>query len=191
MTSRLTQGLPRIDDGDLLARLASQDVEALETLYDRYSRYVYALSWQVLRERRDAEEVVQDVFWQLWTGTIRHEPSRGRFATWLYAMARNRSIDRLRRRNVAGRSPQTAEVVPEPRDDEDPETQVSEAQRRLVVRQALEQLSDDQRRALELSFYEGLSHREVAERLSAPLGTVKSRIRTALTRLKTSLEVLR
>ena len=106
-------------------------------------------------------------------------------------MARNRSIDRLRRRNVAGRSPQTLEGVPEPRDDEDPEIQVSDAQRRLVVQQALEQLSDDQRRALELSFYEGLSHREVAERLSAPLGTVKSRIRTALTRLKTSLEALK
>ncbi len=190
MTARLAQNPADPTDGDLLARLNAQDVEALETLYDRYSGYVLALSWRVLRERQEAEEVVQDVFWQLWKGHIRYEPARGRFATWLYTIARNRSIDRVRRRGVAGRATRTGDL-PEPRSDSDPETETDRAERRSAVRQALRQLPDDQRRALELCFYDGLSHREASERLQSPLGTVKSRIRAALISLKGSLETLR
>ena len=173
-------------DGDLLAQIDARDVDALETLYDRYSGYVLALSWRVLRERQEAEEVVQDVFWQLWEGRIRYEPARGRFATWLYTVARNRSIDRLRRRRVAGHNVVGGDVQL-PQADSNPEADVGLAQRRSAVREALRQLPDDQRQALELCFYDGLSHREASDQLQLPLGTVKSRIRAALTRLKNSL----
>ena len=176
-------------DGELLARLDSGDVDALEALYDRYAGYVLALAWRVLRERGEAEEVVQDVFWQLWQGRIRYEPARGRFATWLYAMTRNRSIDRLRRRSVGGRWVGEGDF-PVLQADSNPETDAARAQRRSAVREALRELPGEQRQALELCFYDGLSHREVSERLQSPLGTVKSRIRAALARLKNSLESL-
>ena len=174
-------------DGDLLARLATADVDALEALYDRYSGYVLALSWRVLGERHEAEEVVQDIFWQLWSGKIRYDPARGRFATWLYTVTRNRSIDRVRRLNVAGRG-STGEPLPEIHADADPEDEAGQAERRSAVREALRQLPDEQRQALELCFYEGLSHREASEQLRSPLGTVKSRIRAALMSLQRTLE---
>ncbi len=190
MTARASHESRDPSDGELLARLEASDVDALETLYDRYAGYVLSLSWRVLREREEAEEVVQDVFWQLWKGHIRYDPARGRFATWLYTVARNRSIDRVRRRGVAGRVA-NPEHLPEAHAEGDPETAANRAQRRVAVHEALRQLPDNQRQALELCFYDGLSHREVSERLQSPLGTVKSRIRAALTTLKDSLETLR
>lgn len=177
-------------DGELLARLRTRDVEALELLYDRYAGYVLALSLRVVRERQEAEEVVQDVFWQLWKGQIRYEPARGRFATWLYTVARNRSIDRVRRQRVTERVVD-ADRVPELAAGSDPESEAHRSEQQTIVRTALRQLSDDQRQALELCFYDGLSHREASERLQSPLGTVKSRIRSALVRLQASLETLR
>ena len=190
MTGRVSQESRDPSDGELLARVVDHDVEALEALYDRYSGYVLALSWRVLRERQDAEEVVQDIFWQLWKGQIRYDPARGRFATWLYTVARNRSIDRVRRRGVAGRVA-GAEPLPEVQAEGDPESEANRAEWRSAVRQALRQLPTEQRQALELCFYDGLSHREASDRLQSPLGTVKSRIRAALMTLKDSLETLR
>ena len=187
VTASLGVNKPPESDGDLLVRVGAHDVTALDALYDRYAGYVYALSWRVLREPRDAEEVVQDIFWQLWEGRIRYDPTRGRFSTWLQTVARNRSIDRRRRRQVAERGAVRQEDAPEPHHHQTPETDAQHADRRQAVQQALSQLSDDQQQALELCFYDGLSHREVAVRLDAPLGTVKSRIRAALARLKTAL----
>ena len=190
MTARVFEEGRDPPDGELLARLGANDVDALEALYDRYSSYVLALSWRVLRERQEAEEVVQDIFWQLWKGQIRYDPARGRFSTWLYTVARNRSIDRVRRRSVAGRVA-AAEGIPELQAEGDPESEAERTERQAAVRHAPRQLPDEQRQALELCFFDGLSHREASDRLQSPLGTVKSRIRAALMTLKDSLETLR
>ena len=187
MTASPGAETPSVSDGDLLGRVSAHDVNALDALYDRYAANVYAVSCRILREPRDAEEVVQDIFWQRWQGRIRYDPTRGRFSTWLHTVTRNRSIDRLRRRQVATRGAMRQEDAPEPHHDETPETDAQQSDQREAVRRALSQLSRDQRKALELCFYDGLSHREVADRLEAPLGTVKSRIRAALARLKTEL----
>jgi len=130
--------------------------------------------------------VTQDVFWRLWKGNIRYDSSRGRFSTWLYAMTRNRSLDRLRERK---RRPATDPMPEAPafRAPEDPEDEAGATQKRRRVLAALSALPDEQRRAIELCFYEGLTHREAAERLKEPLGTVKGRVKLAMDKLRVSL----
>lgn len=176
-------------DGTLLTDIGRGNLDAFATLYDRHAGYVLALSIRVLRERQDAEDVVQEVFWQLWTGQSRYDPVRGRFTTWLFTVARNRSIDRLRRRGRAGQG--DGDALPEASMDNDPEIDASQAERRRMVSDALEQLSTNQRQAVELCFFQGLSHREASDRLQSPLGTVKSRIRSALMTLERLLEPLK
>jgi len=173
-------------DGDLLARLEVRDEFALAALYDRHSAYAHAIALRILGAPDEAEEVTQDVFWRLWKGNIRYDSSRGRFSTWLYAMTRNRSLDRLRARR---RQPATDPMPETPvfRAPEDPEDEAGAAQKRRRVLAALSALPDEQRRAIELCFYEGLTHREAAERLKEPLGTVKGRVKLAMDKLRVSL----
>ena len=162
----------------------------MEALYDRYSGFVYALALRVLGRAEEAEEVVQDVFWQLWKSQIRYDPHQGRFSTWLFVITRNRSLDRLRskrRRPFAEPLPTDAGELVAPGD---PERSASIAERRRHVLSALGQLPSEQRLALELSFYQGLTHREIAERLGEPLGTIKSRIKMAIDKLRLNLRRL-
>ena len=173
-------------DGDLLARLEARDESALAALYDRHSAYAHAIALRLLGAPEEAEEVTQDVFWRLWKGNIRYDAARGRFSTWLYAMTRNRSLDRLRARK---RQPETDPMPEAPvfRAPEDPEEDAGAAQKRRQVLAALSALPDEQRRTIELCFYEGLTHREAAERLKEPLGTVKGRVKLAMDKLRASL----
>ncbi len=173
-------------DGDLLARLEARDESALAALYDRHGAYANAIALRILGLPEEAEEVIQDVFWRLWKGNIRYDASRGRFSTWLYAMTRNRSIDRLRarRRQPATDPMPETPVFPAP---EDPEEDAGAAQKRRQVLAALSALPDEQRRAIELCFYQGLTHREAAQRLKEPLGTVKGRVKLAMNKLRVSL----
>ena len=179
--------IDNLSDGELLSRLHSGEVSCLETLYDRYGGYVHALALRVLGSIEEAEEVVQDVFWQLWKSKIHYDPAQGRFSTWLFVITRNRSLDRLRSKR---RRPTTesfsVDSIGTPGAD-DPEETAFIAERRRYVLTALEQLPPPQRQALELSFYQGMTHREIAERLGEPLGTIKSRIKMAMDKLKLSL----
>jgi RNA polymerase sigma-70 factor (ECF subfamily) len=159
----------------LLRRLTTGDHTALGEFYDLYAGLVNGLALRILRDRAEAEDVVQEVFVQVWRQAARFDPRRGSPEAWICTIGRTRALDRLRRRtsrreDASSAAPGAAAL---PRSDE-----------ALAVRKALEGLSPDQRRALELAYYEGFTQSEIAERLREPLGTIKTRIRTAMIRLR-------
>ena len=177
------------DAAGLLARIALRDATALSSLYDLTAGAVYGVCCRILRDPSDAEEVTGDVFLQVWQKTSRFDPGRGAALTWLLTLARSRAIDRLRSRGAARRHETGLDDGDDsPSSDPGPEARSSLAQRAALVRNALADLPDEQREVLELAYFEGLTHSEIAERLAQPLGTAKSRIRLALAHLRRSLE---
>jgi RNA polymerase sigma-70 factor, ECF subfamily len=178
----------RLADRAALARMARGDEGGLAELYDRHARLVFSLALRILQNRADAEDVVQEVFAQVWTQARRYEGERGSVAGWMLMMARSRAIDRLRARRArpeaAGQTPDTQNMA-----DRSPTQDVLLLSNEEVgkLRQALDALPAVQRTALELAYYEGLTHAEIADRLSEPLGTIKTRIRQAVIKLRESL----
>jgi RNA polymerase sigma-70 factor (ECF subfamily) len=176
-------------DATLVNRLLHKDVAAFEQLYNRHSRIVYSLVLRILQQAGTAEEVVQDVFLQLWRNAARYDAARGPFVPWLLTLARNRALDHLRLKSERQRrkEDQTEELPPVTVAPEY-EKQLDEKRRAERVRALLGVLSPQQRRAIELAYFQGLSHTEIAETLKEPLGTVKSWIRNGLLRLKEGLQ---
>jgi RNA polymerase sigma-70 factor, ECF subfamily len=174
-------------DLHLVGRLATGDMDAAGELYDRHAGKVLALARRILRDDGDAEDVVQEVFSQAWRTATRYEAGRGTVAGWLLMIARTRAIDRLRARQ--SRPDTTGAVLLETMAGTTmaPSDQAIANEQYARVRQGLVALPAEQRTALELAYFEGLSQSEIAERLAAPLGTIKTRIRTALTTLRRSL----
>ncbi|MGH7432023.1 MAG: sigma-70 family RNA polymerase sigma factor [Candidatus Methylomirabilales bacterium] len=174
----------------LLEGVAKRDEAALNAFYDRYHRLVYSLALRVVASTADAEDVVLDVFWQVWQQAGKYDPERGSVITWLITIARSRAIDRLRRLRRNGTLAQTVAAQHEDpaKPLGDPEEHISAAEQRQRVRAALELLPEPNRRALELAYYEGLSQSEIAAALDEPLGTVKTRIRTGLAHLRGHLQ---
>ena len=173
------------DDRELMRRVLADDAEAFSAIYDRHAGSVLALAHRMLRERSAAEDVAQEAFVALWRSRHSYRPERGSPGTWLLTITRNRAIDAIRR----GRAHLHTELDTE-LDQEAPERTDEEALRRVeatTVGAALRALSDAQRQALELSYFEGFSQTEIAARLGLPLGTVKSRMRLGLRRLATQL----
>ena len=187
MTRSPVRSVATCSDGDLLRRLEAREADALEAIYGRYSAYVMGVSLRILGTREEAEEVVQDVFWQLWKATLRYDPARGRFSTWLFSVTRNRCIDRLR---ATARTPlrSDGDELAQLAASDDQEGEVVLVERQKEVRAQLELLPSEQRQAIELAFFRGLSHGEIASTTGEALGTVKSRIRRGLLRLKQGLE---
>src|SRR5262245_36920477 len=178
----------RLADQAALVRLARGDQSALAELYDRHARPIYSLALRILREQGDAEDIVQEVFAQAWNQAARFDTSRGAVAAWLLMMARSRAIDRLRARRSRPETASDAAVVerlPDAAARQD--LQLLSSEQVDMLKNALEGLPAPQREALELAYYEGLTHTEIADRLSEPLGTVKTRIRQAVIRLRESL----
>jgi RNA polymerase sigma-70 factor (ECF subfamily) len=176
-------------DATLARRLLLKDVEAFEQLYERHSRIVYALVLRILQQGSTAEEVVQDVFLQVWRNARHYDEQRGPFIPWLMTLARNRALDRLRLKSERQRrqEAQTEEFPPlleVPQFEQD----LDEKRRAERVRALMASLHPQQKKAIELAFFEGLSHSEIAESLKEPLGTVKSWIRNGLLRLKEGLQ---
>lgn len=172
----------------LIARVARGEQPALAELYDRTHHPVFSLCWRVLRDREDAEEVTLDVYLQVWQIAKRYEPGRGSALTWILTLARSRAIDRLRalgaRRRKESRILHGHPVSsPEPA----PELAAQRGELETRVARALSRLPRTQACVLELACAEGLTHVEIAERLGQPLGTVKTRIRLGLERLRRSL----
>jgi RNA polymerase sigma-70 factor (ECF subfamily) len=179
--------LVRLDQA-AVARVVRGEAEALRELYARYGRMVYALAYALLRENQLAEECVQDVFVELWRHAARYDPSRGRVAAWLCTIARNRAIDLARareRRAVPSDSIELAGSEP------DSALLVARAERATRVVEAMAVLPAAQHEVVQLLYFEGLSQSEVAARLGLPLGTVKSRLRLALDRLRPLADDLR
>ena len=163
----------------LIRRLSSGDHKALGEFYDLYAGLVNGLAIRILRDPAEAEDTVQEVFVQVWRQAARYDAARGTPEAWLCAIVRTRAIDRLRRRLSRREQPD------EPASP--PATPTPERENVLAVRKAMQSLSADQRVALELAYYEGLTQSEIAARLNEPLGTVKTRIRTAMIRLREEL----
>ncbi len=167
-----------------MRRVRGYDEKSFATLYDRYAAQVNGLALSIVHDPALAEEATHDVFLRLWQQPEAYDPSRGSFAGWLLRVARNRAIDLLRRRHEDPLSELDADLVswiPDP--DPDPGEQVIIQIHRQEVRQALEELTPDQRHLLQLAYFTGLSQSQIADRLERPLGTVKSQIRVAMQRL--------
>jgi RNA polymerase sigma-70 factor, ECF subfamily len=171
-----------------LARIADGEQAALGSLYDESSSLVYSMVLRVLGNVADAEEVTMDVYTQVWKAASGYDTSRGSVTAWLITLARSRAIDRVRSRTSRARK-ETAlpETYDAPSGGISPEQQTEDTQRRRHVLAALATLPADQRQVVELAFYSGLTHSELAERLMQPLGTVKTRIRAGMARLREQL----
>jgi len=176
-------------DAALIERLLQRDVRAFEELYDRHSRIVYGLVLRILQQASTAEEVVQDIFLQLWRNARHYDGARGPFLPWLLTLARNRALDQLRLKSERQRRrEEQSEQLPATGSRPDFEGNLDDQRRAARVRELMSALKPQQRRAIELAYFEGLSHSEIAARLGEPLGTVKSWIRNGLLKLKEGLE---
>jgi RNA polymerase sigma-70 factor (ECF subfamily) len=188
-----TGSRPSPADGELIARAAQGEERAIGLLYDRYGPVLYAVAYRIVGQRADAEEVVVEAFAQAWRDAPRFDAGRGSVAGWLTMIARSRALDLVRARSrrdritasAAADRPDAPPAMSEFRSD--PGGALDHDERRRQVRQALETLSPPQRQAIELAYFEGLSQSEIAERLQEPLGTVKTRVRLGMQKLRESL----
>jgi len=175
----------------LVRQIQARDQQALEALYDQLAPLVNALILRILGDKAEAEEVLGETFWQVWRDAATYDPSRGTLEGWVITIARSRALDRLRmrKRQEAGGTPlgQESQAVPT-RPSPMPETVALQGERARAVSAALQSLSEEQRLPIELAYYEGLSQAEIAHRLAQPHGTIKSRIRLGLLRLRKVLE---
>jgi len=180
-------------DVELLQKIAAGDRQALAELYDRYERMVYGLAWRLMQDAQLAEEIVQDVFTRVWQKGQSYDPDQGKFSTWLLQVTRNRALDVLKSRKR--RQQETLQDDAQWRDvrDEAPTTEdaVLVNLQRQEIRDALETLHEDQQAVIRWMYFQGLTQQEVSERYKIPLGTVKSRVRLALNRLKQTMEMQR
>lgn len=177
-------------DIDLMTRVTARDEQAFGLLYDRFAPVVYSLCYKLLGSHADAEEVALDVFDQVWRTADRYSPQRGRLDAWIFLIARSRSLDRLRKRQRVARELDTGEAIAtldEPLQIQGPEFDVLLTERKQEVHAALGHLPEAQRTALELAYFKGLSQSEIATETGESLGTIKTRIRSGLGKLRESL----
>jgi len=171
------------EDSQLLSRVRNGDEQAMAALYDRYSRVVYSVAFRVLRDASSSEDVLQEVFLGVWRRPQSFVSTRGSLAGWLAVVARNRSIDLLRRRRPTEQIDEIQLASPY--------NLAKEAERNSLMERArtiIRHLPPEQRKTLEMAFFDGLTHTEIAEMTGDPLGTVKTRIRSALLTLRKDLE---
>jgi RNA polymerase sigma-70 factor (ECF subfamily) len=179
-----------VDDEEDLRRLAAGDGDAAARLYDRHARAVYSLALRIVNDEGDAEDVVQEVFAQAWRQAARYDASRGVVGAWLLMMTRSRAIDKLRsaRARPDSRAVDDPRVIDEmPAVLRDAPSRIIDAENARLAQRALAELPLLQRLVIELAYYEGLTQREIADRLEQPLGTVKSRLRLGLLKLRDAL----
>jgi len=177
-----------IEDRDLIRRIAAKDADAMDAFYTRYRRLAFTLVLRIVSNREDAEDVLVDVFWQVWQQADRYDSSRGKPVAWLLTIARTRAIDCLR---SSGRKPAGSDaadvqpaIAPSPSDAD--AFVLADTQR--AVQAALQSLPEQQRIPLEMAYYQGMSHTEIAEALAQPLGTVKDRVRNGMMHLRKRLK---
>jgi len=176
------------EDRELIQRMASKDATALDAFYKRYNRYAFGLVLRIVGSREDAEDVLTEVFWQVWQQSGKYDSTRGKPVAWLLTIARTRAIDRLR---SAGRHQNQTDELDEQRDA--PPATAGEVDpfvlrdTQAAVQDALQTLPEQQRIPLEMAYFQGMSHTEIAAALGQPLGTVKDRIRNGMLHLRKRL----
>ena len=170
-------------DRQLVDQVKQGDKTAFKEIYSRFPQVVYNLALRMLRDKEDAEEVVQEIFLQLWNKAYTYDPERGAVSTWILNIARSRSIDKLR---TVGYRNRNIEIDEEKANSNDDLSRIIEdrEESKNVIQQALDSLPDKQRIAIEMVYFEGLTHLEAAERLDEPVGTIKTRIRLGVLKLK-------
>ena len=185
---------PAIPDGELVVRMVGRDERALGDLYDRHGAPVYSLALAIVGERADAEEVVADSFGQAWRTAEQFDPARGSVTAWLATITRTRALDLVRARGRRARALMRAAVgnseglaAPIAAAGEAPDRGVERQEARRLVERSLAELSETQRRVIELAYFGGLTQTEIAAELQEPLGTVKTRMRAGLEKLRGSL----
>ncbi|HEX2026577.1 MAG TPA: ECF RNA polymerase sigma factor SigK [Nitriliruptorales bacterium] len=176
-------------DADLMRAVARGDQEAFAVLYDRYADRVFGLIRKVLRDPSQSEEVAQEVFVEIWRTARRYDPDKGAVATWFMTLAHRRAVDRVRSEQSSRKRESRAGAGDVERPFDEVEEQIETRVEHQRVRRALEALTDLQRQAIELAYYGGNTYREVAELLDTPLGTIKTRMRDGLVRLRDALGV--
>ena len=186
------QAYTALDDKNLIVLMTHRRAEALDELYNRYSRLVYSLALKMVSDPATAEEITLDVFTRVWEKAGTYRAEQAQVNTWLVSMTRHRAIDWLRRQKVRldQSSLSWAEVSPDaaPQTNGTPEQTVEMTLRKQRVRAAVAQLPPDQQEALALAYFKGQSHREIAETLGQPLGTIKTRIRLGMQKLRQLLQ---
>lgn len=185
---RLPAELTRLADEDLLTLVEKGDADAFEVIYERHSRVAFSLAFRLLGDRPSAEDLVQDAFLAVWRGAASYSPTRGSVRNWMLSILHNRGVDRLRTLAAMGRRQEALEQVELRRPDE-PDAAALGIGRALAgsVREELSSLPGEQFEVLKLAYYGGFTHQEIAEMLQLPLGTVKSRMRLGLERLRRGL----
>ena len=180
----------RLEDGDLINLIAHAQEDALSELYDRYSALIYSVAMNSLGDQTLAEEITQDVFVRVWERAATYRSEQASVATWLAGIARHRAIDVFRYNRAQRRNLDTSWAAAEDQDPPGPqnvEAEIVLAQRMQYVRWAVRQLPEEQQVALSLAYFQGLTHPEIAQTLGEPLGTVKTRIRLAMQKLRNLL----
>lgn len=182
-----------VDDAALVARMAVGDEHALGTLYDGNHRYVYSVVRRILRDDSDSEDIVEAVFWQVWRQAPRYQARRGSVKSWLGTIARSRSLDRLRatKRRREEQLDESSGLPGYSAEDESDSHDAESSDRLQDVLGAMATLPVEQREALELGYFVGLSQSEIAARTGQPLGTVKTRIRQGMRKMRARLDTLR
>lgn len=188
MAGLLPRDPSRLADEDLLALMERGEPRAFEVIYDRHARVAFSLAFRLLGDRTAAEDLVQDAFLAVWRGSARYSPARGSVRNWLLSILHNRGIDRLRTGAAMARRQEALEQVVL-RQPDAPDAADLGLERAIAgdVRAGLEDLPPEQRQALDLAYYGGFTHQEISEMLELPLGTVKSRMRLGLERLRRGL----
>ncbi len=182
---------PGLDDEELMQRLSYRDLTAFRALYNRYGNLVYSTALRVVRDAQIAEDMTQEIFLRIWRKPQSYLPQRGRFATWLISVARNRAVDEIRSRNrrfrheTASPEEQERELPAPERNDPALTAELSDQRRRILA--ALAEIPPEQRQIIELAYFGGFTQQEIAQRLSQPLGTVKTRIRLGMQKLRAAL----
>jgi RNA polymerase sigma-70 factor, ECF subfamily len=180
-----------VEAANLLTKIAEGDRTALSQLYDRYSRMIYAIAWKSLNSVEDCEEVVLDVFAQIWKIADRFDADKGSVEQWIFTLARSRILDRLRkfqRLNKINEAISAGKEIEFPTTSVDPIEAVAIVERRQQVLTALSQIPPEQRQVIEMAYYQGFTHTEIAAATGLSLGTVKTRLRLGLSKLKVTFE---
>ncbi|HAO99708.1 MAG TPA: hypothetical protein DCQ83_06655 [Fibrobacteres bacterium] len=175
---------PAVEMTELMERIVRRDSKALEELYERFSKALYSVILSIVKKKEDAEEILCEIFFQVWEKAPSYDLGKGSVYTWLLTMARNRAIDKIRSKSYKNQRQENDEI--EEMDvftNEDKHNQLDNVvltERAEIVKSALMQIAPDQRQVLEVAYFEGYTQSEIAERLGVPVGTVKTRMRTGM-----------